>query len=349
VTTPNDTPESPAPPAAAGWSQAMADAADLTRPSQAAVSRVAERLAVHTLPATDLLQELPAVPPGAAERVAARLAQRGPAAPWWQQRSVLAGAALLVASGLGSTAWWATRAAITVPPAVLHADGEVLTPSGEVASRVDGQGDFALVGSLLEVDWVVGELSLSAVPGLEVAVTTREATVHGAEPGMVVLRDALGTHVEVLDGEVLLRCEDAATGQRQALAAGEAATCLPTTATGLLGRARALGASGDTAAAVATADEALALTPEPAVAVELLHLQAVQLVASGDLPAAVAAAEEALALGVPSRSGELHRLAARGWLVAGDCERALPHLERLPVFTDDEADHHARCKATLEE
>jgi len=325
------------------WAERMRDVASHTQPSPDAVARVAARLDAALVPATDLLSELPPVPPAAVDRVAARLAARPTPSPWVSRAPVAALA--LVAVGAVSTGVVATTLWPETPAALVDEAGRVVSPDGVFLDDRDGEGELHMVGSLLAVDWVVGRLALQPSDGLEVAVSTREALVEGTALGVVVHRDALGTRVEVTSGEARVSCE----GDAAMVAAGAAKSCLPTTPTGLLVRARALDDAGRPHDAAAAATHGLSLEPEPAVAVELLHLLAGQRLGAGDLPGAVDAAEQALALGVSTRADELHRLAARGWLVAGECARALPHLQQLASLDEREAQHRDRCKAILEE
>ena len=332
---PHETPD-------ASWSQQMREVAAERAPSPEAVARVAERLDVLLAPATDLLQGGPTAPAGAVDRVAARLASPRPTPSYGPRIAALA---LLGAAAVGGVVWVSTALSSGSPVAVLDASGRLLS-DGQVASHDDGEGTLAMEGDRLVADWVVGELALDPVAGLAVQVTTREVVVRGTEVGLLVHRDALGTRVEATDGDVTMTCGAA---EPRAVVAGEASFCLPQTPSGLLGRARALGERGDTAAALEAVRAGLAAAPDDVVAAELLHVRATQELAAGRLPAAVEAAEEALLRGASPRADELRRLAARGWLVAGDCARALPHLEELAAPDAGERQHLDRCRAVVEE
>jgi len=120
--------------------------------------------------------------------------------------------------------------------------------------------------------------------------------------------------------------------------------CLPTTAAGWLTRARALEDRGAADAQVlAAADAGVALGADDAVRSELEVTRMGALLRSGRTTQALLAAEAALPGAGPDRAEELHRAAARLALAAGDCARALPHLDALTAPTADELAHAARC------
>ncbi len=266
-------------------------------------------------------------------RVQARLDSGVAPSPW---RRVVPIAAVLLA-GLGAgVAWWSTQA-----PTVERV-GERLTVDGVSVARIDGEGAHALVDGTLRVDWIVGRLELLAEPSLPVEVVTREGSTLAPQGGVVVVRDAMGSHVEAVAAEAEVACGDA---PERVVAVGEVHTCLPTTASGWLGRAHALAERGAHDDALASVDAGLALVPDGTVAVELMTAGMEVALATHDLDAAVAFAEEALAVGPSARGEELHRVAARGWLIGGDCARALPHLDALSSLDASEAQHQARCRA----
>lgn len=318
------------------WAERMQEVADATAPAPASVARVQSRLAVELAPTTALLQRIPSPDAAAAARVQARLAAapRGAGAPRW----VPALAALAVVTGAG--ALWLAPA---VPEVGTSEQG--VTVDGVERLRFDGEGAPRIEAGRAAVDWVVGRLDVLPGADLPVDVTTREATVAVGSGGLVLVRDALGTHLEAVGEPLSVRCGDAAVRD---LVVGEGLTCLPTTSTGLLGRARALADQGDTAGALDAVAAGLDMGPDAPVAVELHTVGMDAALAGRDMVRAVAFAEEALALGPTPRADELHRVAARGWLIEGDCGRALPHLDALQGLDDAERRHMDHCRASEE-
>ena len=170
-----------------------------------------------------------------------------------------------------------------------------------------GRGSLVAEGGRVDVTWESGRLTLDVDPAreLEVEVVTREAVVRVLGTAFAVERDALGTRVTVERGRVAVAC---AEGEHE-LEAGGDLTCLPTTPSGLLGRALAL--DGDPEALLATVDLGLArVEAGSAVHGELLALRAEALASQGRTDDARAAAKTYLDAGHTARREDLAPLLA---------------------------------------
>lgn len=269
---------------------ALRDWAEATRPSPAALRRVAQGVQ----------------------------SAQAPPRPWgWALGLALAGLALL----------WVKQ-----PPPALD---QSLPTTGPLALgdlvqvELAGEGAVRGHGHDLHIAWRFGEIAVEVTPnaGVALEVTTEEATATVRGTGFVVDRSALGTRVDVRHGAVAVTC---ALGGEQTLTAGQSTTCLPTTAAGALGRARALDGKIDPAALLAELDQGLSRPgASGALAAELQAMRTTALLALGRDEEALAAAEAALATEAPTRAVALHRVAARLALQSQDCPRALPHLQAL--------------------
>lgn len=197
----------------------------------------------------------------------------------------------------------------------------VVTPLG--AGKVSG------TGKELAMTWERGTVAVEVEPGqgVQLAVTTEEATVRVVGTGFDVTRDALGTTVRVRHGKVAVSCR---LGAELLLSAGQSGECAPPSAPGALRRVLALQDSLPPAALLAELDMALS-RPDAAgpIAAELLALRAGTLVAAGRDAEALLAAETALREPGCTRPDEMHRMAARLRLAVADCGGALPHLRAL--------------------
>lgn len=156
--------------------------------------------------------------------------------PW---AIALAGAAVA-----GAVVWALQPAApspvsLALSAPVSEAPSMPVQVSPEVAATVGGLGQVTGDTRNVHVAWEKGTLSLEVEPdrGINLAVETDEATVRVVGTGFDVARDAFGTRVSVRHGRVAVVCS---RGAERMLGAGEHATCLPRTAAGMLGRARAL-------------------------------------------------------------------------------------------------------------
>jgi hypothetical protein len=178
------------------------------------------------------------------------------------------------------------------------------------------------------IDWEVGTLRVEVEPdrGIDLRVDTREAEIRVIGTGFTVERDALGTRVAVAHGQVAVNCSD---GGSASLLPGASITCRPTHAAGLLGRARALEASGAGPQPVLeSAERGLAAGPSEAVREELELIRIEALAASGREAEALEAVARALPLATV-RATELRHVAARVAMRSSGCAAALPHLAAL--------------------
>ena len=265
-----------------------------------------------------------ALPPEAAERIRRRLGAPQPQGGRWTWAAGLAAAALALLT------WRAAPGLIA--PTVL--EGPLVTGdlTQSVALKVDGEGLASGTSETLDLRWAVGTLDVEVEPGRGVSlqVHTDEATVRVVGTGFRVVRDALGTAIEVRHGRVEATCRG---GAPTLLDVGARLTCAPSSAAGQLGRLRRLQEEGAPAATVL--DEATrALAGSDADGTVRSELQSVQLdalVALDRTDEALALAERLSAVEGP-RTLDHHRVAARLHLNRPgqpDCAAALPHLRAL--------------------
>jgi hypothetical protein len=182
--------------------------------------------------------------------------------------------------------------------------------------------------------------------GVALQVRTDEAVVSVVGTGFDVTRDALGTSVAVRHGKVRVECHQ---GEPTLLGEGESTTCLPVSAAGMLGRARALQERGATLGEQSdTLRLGLAMGPEGPVGDELRFLQLGVILRQGDNERALRVAEETLAGGDSLRRVETLEAAARLRVVGADCAGAERWLRELEVAGALAADDPARTHcATL--
>lgn len=272
-----------------------------------------------------MLQAMPEPAPYAAARVRARLR-----APRRRNAWIYAGGGALLAAAAALLVVLATRAHPLTAQLASEAEWSALAPSREVALEYRGTGALSGTTQAPRLQWDQGTLSVEVEPdaGIDLRVQTREADVRVVGTGFDVTRDAMGTTVSVRHGAVAVLC---ASGENTLLSPGESRTCAPTEAGPLLGRAMAL-APTDPAGALASADAALAASPSPAIATELVRVRVESLLRLGRAPEALSAVEAALAEPGPRRRELLH-LAVKAGLQAGGCEAAAPHLGA--VVADD--------------
>lgn len=318
-----------------------------TDPSAVGVDRVRERIEAsrrREQAADALLRQLPELPRGAAERVEVRLRSSLPfrTRPAGVLVPIVGGMAAAALVGAGVAAWVATRPEPTVdaPLAAELASPDrfaVYAPGNGVAVSYSGTGAIGGSQAAPHFSWDLGTLHVEVPPGrgLDVRVETREAEVHVVGTGFSVQRDALGTRVDVRHGVVEVRCAGEAAASR--VEAGSGRTCAPTSAAGLLARARRLGEVGASDAEIgATLDQALAAGPDPAVAAELLAMRAERRAAAGDRAGALRDARAALDAG-SGRRAELLQLGAAQALRSTGCAGAAPWLDELAVVGTDPA------------
>jgi hypothetical protein len=238
-----------------------------------------------------------------------------------------------VATALVALAAAAAAAVLVSWPAervdrTLHHDGEVALGS---LVRIDAGGEGHVEGDVrvMDVAWFAGTLGVEVEPdqGVRLSVQTPEGTVRVVGTGFDVTRDALGTSVVVHHGKVAVSCK---VGGAHTLEAGQSTMCFPTTAAGALARVLALRSTAEPDALLRELDHALVLPDATGpIAAELRAFRAGARLSGGDEAGALQEAEATLALPDVTRAEELHRLAARLRVRAGDCPGALPHLRAL--------------------
>jgi len=187
---------------------------------------------------------------------------------------------------------------------------------GTVTLHSKGDGAVAGTRRKTRIEWRSGSLQVDVHPdaGVELWVQTPEALVRVHGTRFTVLRDALGTHVQVERGQVGVSCDDPQQqpAQERRLLAGEQILCLPIRASGLLGRARALLADGEREAALATLRRGLDVAERgSAIRGELLALRVEQLLTAGDTPRALVVAQAYLDGGHQARKQEMLALIDR--------------------------------------
>jgi len=262
---------------------------------------------------------------------------------------------LLLGAGLAAAA--ALVVAANAPTSFGHVDAalsERLDSAGQVqrldigaAVAVDYQGSGLVEGSTLSpvIGWEQGILVLDVDPreSIDLTVNTSEARVKVKGTVLSVQRDALGTHVTVDRGLVGVTC----LGTEEVdVAAGGEHICLPGTAGGLLGRARALQDSGGAPSEILPPiDMALALVDEASPLNSELRVLRIQLrYQLGESGQALAEAREFLATDTSLRRKEVARLALHLSVLAGDCADAAELLDILgDGVSDAERDALERC------
>jgi ferric-dicitrate binding protein FerR (iron transport regulator) len=299
-------------------SRLFRDAGRELEPSPEAVDRVQRAVT----PSRAGLRDAAAEPDAAAvRRVHAGVLGRRRA-----RRSPL-GIGLLLGAGVAAAA----ALIVAVPSRPLHADLSADVPTTAPLTpevTLHYQGDGTVTGSPKDVaiDWVVGTLDAEVEPerGIHLAVVTDEAHVRVTGTVFRVTRSALGTAVSVTRGGVEVVCGADAP---RLLTPGDEAVCVPLTASGRLGRARALRTGGaSTADVLAAVDAGLALTsPTDPVRGELLAFELDLLVSTGDTASARAVAAAYLDAGFPTRRGDVAAL-----------------VETLPEESPDRADASPR-------
>jgi hypothetical protein len=209
-------------------------------------------------------------------------------------------------------------------------EGTVTVAPG-VDLTLNGTGELSGTESAPRLAWASGKVEVSVEPGagLDVQVHTDEALVKVVGTVFEVERGPLGTTVGVTRGKVSVTCSGS---DEQFLTAEHSATCLPTTAPGLLGRARALHDAGAGSSAVMeTLELGLNRSPAPAIHTELSALRVALLAEGADPAAAVQAAREHLSRADAGRRAEVARVgAALGYALSG-CEGAMPFVPELPA------------------
>ena len=206
-----------------------------------------------------------------------------------------------------------------------------VTVSPGVVVTATGTGHLTGTEHAPRLAWASGKVDVSVEPGagLDVQVATDEALVQVVGTVFSVERGPLGTTVGVSRGKVAVTCTN---GTEHTLTADHTATCWPTSATGLLGRARTLRDGGAPAADVlASLDGGLGAAPDTVIHTELSALRVAVLAEGPDPSAAVSAAAEHLSHPDAGRRAEVARVgAALGYGLSG-CDGAMPFLADLPA------------------
>ncbi len=223
-------------------------------------------------------------------------------------RGMLSGA--LVAAGVAGALLWMTPA-LPGPdeaplPMVSEADWSTLAPTPEVDLEFRGKGSIRGTRAAPRVEWRSGTLHAAVEParGVDLRVRTPDATVTVLGTEFDVERTAPGTTVRVDRGRVHVACD---LGGARTLIRGQSHTCLPTTAAGLLGRARHLQLAGaDTAEILTSIELGLGRPNAPAPVVEELRFVKVEVLAeSGRRSEAYLEAKALLREGAEHRKAEL--------------------------------------------
>ncbi len=292
------------------------------------------------------LQDLGGAPPGARQRVLARVrAERRTAARpgswrwWWipgrhpvrpalqlvAVAALLVGALLVIPGREGPepirTAADADRprtpaqrpAPLPLSADLRSADWQELALAGGVHLRFRGAGAVEGTSTAPRIAWTAGALEVEVTPGLgiDLVVETAEGSVRVVGTGFGVRRDLLGTGVDIRHGRVEVRCGE---DDPRLLAADERALCTPVTAAGLLGRARALSTAGASPSVVLEAVDAglgRADRADPTWA-ELQFVRVECLAALGRFDEARRAAAEYLGSGHGARRAEVEALLEPG-------------------------------------
>lgn len=233
-------------------------------------------------------------------------------------------------------AWMSTSPQPVSVPLGTTANELALTP--DVVAAVEGEGKVEGDTKNLHVRWESGRISLEVTPeqGVDLEVTTDEGVIHVVGTGFDVVRDALGTAVRVRHGRVRVDC---ANGGSVRLDGGQEHTCLPRTASGMLGRARALQDRGAPSAEVLGAvDGGLTLAGPGPVRDELRFLELSGLLAAGRPDAARPVAAELLAVPGNPRRIEVTRIALALAVLQPDCPAARPLADALVAAGQDSGD-----------
>ena len=317
-----------------------------TAPPEEVLGRVRDEVLGNEAFARMMLAELPPVPEDAVRRTQARIVaaarDRQSSRGWgWLVGPVGVAAAAALALGV-----------VFVKPAPVALSQTLSADSGAVEAQLtehvrlayEGSGELSGTDRAPRLAWESGTVHVAVTPeqGIDLRVQTRDAEVRVIGTVFDVSRDTLGTRVKVDEGKVGVACQD---GTERVLRAGESMECLPNTAAGLLGRARAFQARGEYGHMLMAAEKGLAVAePSSALAAELTVVRIDGLVALGSASEARSLVERYLT-GNPgsTRASELHRIAAAVALQQGDCAGAWPHLDALPQRTADENAWLAAC------
>lgn len=281
----------------------------------------------ETALAKQLLRHMPEPAAGANARIGMRLARtRGAAPPRPVHRYWLGAGLAAAAAGLFYLLPSPGQAAFSEPQLASETGWRTAQSDG-VALSYRGTGAVSGERKAPRIEWQRGTLNVEVTPehGVDLRVQTREAEVRVLGTGFSVRRDAFGTHVEVRHGIVETRC---GSGESVRLFAGDSKDCLPLSAAGLLGRARAQMESGAATESVLSTLAAAGSVAEygSAVSVELAVARSETLAAASRPQEALLVVQAALDAGAGVRHVELVQFGARLSAPLGGCAAAAPWL-----------------------
>lgn len=194
------------------------------------------------------------------------------------------------------------------PPLALtsETDPAQIKPTREVRLEYQGAGELGGTREAPRLAWRTGTVRAEVEPdrGIDLTVETPEATVRVIGTVFEVTRGALGTETRVERGIVRVDCS---LGTKAILEPGEHTTCWPSTAAGLLGRARRLQeSSADPVLALQALDLALGRPDAEGPVLEEIGWVRVEILAeSGRRRAALDEARRLLLAGGGHRHDEL--------------------------------------------
>jgi FecR protein len=228
----------------------------------------------------------------------------------------------------------------TAPTPLEGEEGRVEAVDGKVSLVWTGRGSLGGTRAAPVVNWERGLVEVEVEPnqGIHLSVQTREATVKVVGTGFEVRRDMQGTSVLVRHGKVEVTCSDG--GPSVLLGAGQQRLCAPTTAVGMLARARARQSAGTPAAELLPlVEQGLAATDRSEVVEGELNVMKVQLLQELDRKAeALQIAEAYLQNPAAPRLVEMHRVAAALGMATSGCDVAKVHLRILMKMDPKVAD-----------
>ncbi len=295
--------------------------ADQTRARPEAIERIQRRLVAEIGDPVEVrarLAVVPAVADGAEDRVLARLAASQRQLRPHPARIAVLGTLLAAAVAL----FIIQEQPLELTGSLSATEWQHAQPTPLVALAFQGEGVLGGNEGAPHIEWRTGTLKVEVEPnrGVKLDVQTREAVVRVVGTGFSVDRSALGTTVAVTHGRVSVACEG---GGNSMLGAGEHTVCMPTTAAGLLGRARALTEQGAAASDVlVTIDRGLS-TAAPGPVREELELARVETLAGeGKWSEAYAETSRLVSGGAGARRDDLLHLRARYGFAAEGCRGA---------------------------
>lgn len=263
-------------------------------------------------------------------------AAREPAPGWSLPQLTLGGGLIAAAAGL---LLWAAMP----PPQPAALAMAINSPAAEVTRTVTedielvatGTGTMSGDAKAPRYALTSGKVKFSVTPeqGIDLRVTTPEAEVRVLGTVFEVETGRLGTTVSVERGKVGVRCTD---GTEHTLTKDETATCLPSTASGMLIRAGALkDGRAEPAAVIQATSQALEMGAAGDDRAEALALRMQAHVQAGQNDAALADARAYLETGAEQRRATVLNVAARLSAPQG-CDAARPFLDELVALEKTE-------------